>query len=127
MTSINPISTPDAPPALGHYSQAVTHGDLIYVSGQLPLDPDNLDNLPTTPAEQTTQTLKNVQAILKSAGSDKTKVLKAEIYITKLDDWAEVNRAYAEFFQDHKPARAAVPVTGLPKGCLVEIAVVAAL
>ncbi|MEK9657293.1 MAG: Rid family detoxifying hydrolase [bacterium] len=123
MSNIEVINTNDAPAALGHYSQAIRHNELIYVSGQLPIDPCDPDKNFLTAAEQTTQTLKNIQAILNEAGSDISKVLKAEIYISDLALWAEVNQAYAEFFGRHKPARAAVPVTGLPKGFFVEIAV----
>jgi len=127
MSNIKIISTPLAPPALGHYSQATVHNGLVYVSGQLPIDAQDPDKLFQTAAEQCTKTLENVQAILKAAGSDKSRVLKAEIYIDDLAIWPEVNQAYAEFFGPFKPARAAVPVTSLPKGLKIEIAVVAAI
>ena len=127
MSDIRIISTNNAAPALGHYSQATLHQGLVYVSGQLPIDPKDPDKTFATAAEQTTQTLNNVQAILEAAGSDKSRVLKAEIYINDLAIWPEVNKAYADFFGETKAARAAVPVTGLPKGFMVEIAVVAAV
>ena len=126
MSDIKIISTPAAPPALGHYSQATVYNGLVYVSGQLPIDAEDPEKRFETPAEQCTQTLENVQAILKAAGSDKSRVLKAEIYIDDLAIWPEVNQAYADFFGATKPARAAVPVSALPKGLRVEIAVVAA-
>eukprot|EP01047_Picozoa_sp_COSAG01_P086072 COSAG01_NODE_19189_length_1025_cov_1.066955_2_plen_128_part_00 len=127
MSDIKIIATKNAAPALGHYCQATVHQGLVYVSGQLPIDPQDPDKVFKTAAEQTTQTLKNVQAILEAAGSDKSRLLKAEIYINDLAIWPEVNQAYADFFGETKAARAAVPVTGLPKGFMVEIAAVAAI
>ncbi len=120
------ISTPEAPLALGHYSQAVEHNGTIYVSGQLPLDPADETRPLGTIREQTLQTLKNVEAILLAAGSSKTMVLKATVYMTDLALWPEINAAYAEFFGEHRPARAAVPISALPKGCQIEIDVLAA-
>jgi len=121
------ISTPDAPPALGHYSQAIIHNNLIYVSGQLPLNPQQPDAPLGTIETQTRQTLNNIDAILKAAHSDRSKVLKVTIFMTDLNDWPQINTTYAEFFGNHKPARAAVPIVTLPKGCLLEIEVIAAI
>jgi 2-iminobutanoate/2-iminopropanoate deaminase len=121
------ISTPHAPKALGHYSQAVVHGNVVYVSGQLPLDPYDDTKPLGSIEEQTLTTLNNIDAILKAAGSRKDLVLKATIYITDIAIWAKVNEVYGQFFGDHKPARAAVPVKDLPKGCQLEIEVIAAV
>ena len=120
------IHTNKAAEPLGHYSQAMVHDGLVYVSGQLPIDPDNTDLFIETVEEQTLQTLKNVQAVLEAANSDKSLVLKSTVYITDISIWAQVNQVYADFFGDHKPARAAVPTKHLPKGYLIEIEVIAA-
>ena len=125
--SIQSISTPAAPLPLGHYEQAVVHENLVYVSGQLPLAPSS----ETPPAKdietQTKQVLEHLQAVLVAANSDKSRVLKVTLYITNLDEWPAINATYATFFEDHKPARAAVPVTGLPKQCRIEVEAIAAL
>ncbi len=121
------VTTEHAPKALGHYSQAVIHENTVYVSGQLPLDPYDDSKPLGTVAEQTLRTLQNIDAILIAAGSSKDKVLKATIYITDIAIWATVNEVYGQFFGEHKPARAAVPVKDLPKGCQLEIEVVAAV
>ena len=125
MSEITVVKSVKAPPALGHYSQAVVHNNLIYVSGQLPLDVHNPDQIVEGAAAQTLQTLKNIQAILTEAGSDKSKVLKADIFMTNLSDWPVINATYAEFFGLHKPARVAVPVSELPKAVLIEISAIA--
>ncbi len=120
------IHTEKAANPLGHYSQAVVHNGLVYVSGQLPIDPEDETLFLETVEEQTIQTLKNVQAVLEGANSDKSLVIKSTVYISDISIWAQVNQVYAEFFGDHKPARAAVPTKHLPKGYLVEIEVIAA-
>jgi len=120
------IQTSKAPAPLGHYSQAISHNGIVYVSGQLPLDPASPDSVPETIEDQTRLTLDNIQAVLEAANSDKSLVLKATIYISDLGHWGQVNRVYGEFFGSHKPARAAVPTKDLPKGCLLEIEVIAA-
>ena len=122
---IDYVSTPDAPQALGHYSQAVRFGDFLFLSGQIPLDPKDESKPMGDITTQVKQTLANIQAILNAAGSDKSKVLKATIFMTDISQWGEINRVYGEFFGDHKPARSAVPVPALPKNALVEIEVVA--
>ena len=120
------ISTELASKPLGHYSQAVVHNGLVYVAGQLPIDPQDESRFLETVEEQTLQTLKNLQAVLEAANSDKSLVLKATVYISDISIWAQVNEVYASFFGDHKPARSAVPTKNLPKGYLVEIDVIAA-
>jgi 2-iminobutanoate/2-iminopropanoate deaminase len=120
------ISTELASKPLGHYSQAVIHNGLVYVAGQLPIDPQDESRFLETVEEQTLQTLKNLQAVLEASNSDKSLVLKATVYISDISIWAQVNEVYASFFGDHKPARSAVPTKNLPKGYLVEIDVIAA-
>ena len=127
MTDLTPISTNKAPAALGHYSQAMVHNGLLYVSGQLPINPNDVDETPGDAYAQTTQTLSNIEAILKSTGTALNKVIKADIFINDLAIWPEVNRAYADFFKNHRPARVAVPVNGLPKGYMIEISVIASI
>ena len=120
------ISTELASKPLGHYSQAVVHNGLVYVAGQLPIDPQDESRFLETVEEQTLQTLNNLQAVLEAANSDRSLVLKATVYISDISIWAQVNEVYAYFFGDHKPARSAVPTKNLPKGYLVEIDVIAA-
>ena len=120
------ISTELASKPLGHYSQAVIHNGLVYVAGQLPIDPQDESRFLETVEDQTLQTLKNLQAVLEASNSDKSLVLKATVYISDISIWAQVNEVYASFFGDHKPARSAVPTKNLPKGYLVEIDVIAA-
>lgn len=121
------IETSDAASPLGHYSQAVVHGGIVYVAGQLPIDPDNTDQFLETVEDQTMQTLKNLKAVLIASGSDIDSILKTTVYISDISIWAQVNQVYADFFGDHKPARAAVPTKNLPKGYLVEIEAIAAV
>ncbi|MAQ64476.1 MAG: enamine deaminase RidA [Acidimicrobiaceae bacterium] len=120
------IDTELAAKPLGHYSQAIVHNGLVYVSGQLPIDPNDESRFLETVEDQTLQTLKNVQAVLAAANSDKSLVLKATVYISDISIWAQVNQVYTSFFGDHLPARSAVPTKNLPKGYLVEIDVIAA-
>ena len=119
------ISTEAAAQPLGHYSQAVVYQGIVYVSGQLPIDPKNNDVFLETVEEQTLQTLKNLQAVLLAANSDASHVLKATVYISDISLWAQVNQVFASFFGEHRPARTAVPTKALPKGYLVEIDAIA--
>jgi 2-iminobutanoate/2-iminopropanoate deaminase len=121
------ISTPDAPPPAGHYSQAVVYGDTVYVSGQLAVDPITGEKGVGSIEEQTRRALRNVEQILLSAGSDLEHVLKTTAYVSDVELWGGVNQAYAEVFGDHRPARAVVPSRDLHFGCLVEIEAIAAL
>ena len=124
------VSTPNAPAARGHYSQAVVHAGLVYVAGQLPIDPAD----PADPARrlesfdaQARQVLANVAAILEAAGSSLDRVLKATVYVADLAHWPQFNAIYAEVLGEHRPARTVVPVAGLHYGYLVEMDVIAAL
>ena len=119
------IATDNAPAAIGPYSQAVTNGTLVFVSGQLPIDPATGAFPEGGVAAQTKQSLSNVEAILKSGGSDLSRVLKTTVYLKNIADFGAMNEVYATFFTTDAPARAAFEVAALPKGALVEIEVVA--
>ena len=119
------VHTEDAPSAIGPYSQATKDGDRVYVSGQGPVDPDTGDVVSQDVGEQTAKTIENVEAILEAAGSSLENVLKANVYVTDMDDYETVNEVYGEYFSDPYPARAAVEVSRLPIEIGVEIEVVA--
>ena len=121
------IRTELAPAPRGHYAQAVVHQGLVYVAGQLPIDPEHLDHPPGDIRAQTERTLHNVEAILIAAGSELSLLLQVTVYITDLSLWAQVNEVYAEILGEHRPARAIVPVTSLNKGSQIEIQAIAAL
>ena len=121
------VWTPDAPPPAGHYSQAVVYGDTVYVSGQLAVDPVTGQKGTGSIEEQTRLTLRNVETILKAAGSDLEHVLKTSVYISDIELWGAVNAVYEEVFGEHRPARVVVPSRDLHYGCLVEIEAVAAV
>ena len=113
------ISTPQAPAAIGPYSQAIRVGNLIFTSGQIPIDPATGVFVEGGIKEQTRQSLSNIKAILEEAGSSMSHVIKTTVFL------ADMNTVYAEFFSEPYPARSAVAVKTLPKGALVEIEVVA--
>jgi 2-iminobutanoate/2-iminopropanoate deaminase len=119
------ITTPNAPIPVGHYSQAVVHNGLVFVSGQLPLHPDRRTFEVYSIEEQTRQALTNLKEILTAAGSDLSKVLKVTVYIADISLWGRVNEVYAAFFGDHKPARAVVPTKNLHYGFMIEIDAIA--
>jgi 2-iminobutanoate/2-iminopropanoate deaminase len=121
------ISTDQAPQPGGHYAQAIVHEGVIYVSGQLSIDPRTREKCLGSIEEQTKQALENVAAILQAAGSDVDHVLKTTVYIVDISLWDRVNAIYAEFFGHHRPARAVVPTKELHHGFLVEIEAVAAV
>lgn len=121
------ISTKNAPAAIGPYSQAIKVGNLIYTSGQIPIDPATGTLVADGIKEQTRQSLLNVQAILKEAGISMSSVVKTTVFMADMNDFADMNAVYAEFFTEPYPARSAVAVKALPKGALVEIEVVAAV
>ena len=124
---MNNISTKNAPAAIGPYSQAIKVGNLIYTSGQIPIDPATGALVAGGIKEQTRQSLLNVQAILKEAGLSMSSVVKTTVFMADMNDFADMNAVYAEFFTEPYPARSAVAVKALPKGALVEIEVVAAV
>jgi 2-iminobutanoate/2-iminopropanoate deaminase len=120
------IAPSGAPPA-GHYSPAIEHNGLVFVSGQLPTVPGQAERKVGTIEEQTEQTLRNVETVLKAAGSSLDRVLQMTIYISDIELWAGVNTAYAKVMGNHKPARAVVPVGALHYGYQIEIQAIAAV
>lgn len=122
---ITSVITYDAPLPAGHYSQAVVAGNVIFVSGQLPVVPLTGDVVTGDISEQTLQALKNLLSIVKAAGGDITTIAKTTIYTTDVRHWEEVNRVYADFFGPVQPARSIITVAGLHHGFMVEIEAVA--
>jgi len=120
------ISTSKAPAALGPYSQAVRWGDLIFVSGQIPIDPATSRVVGDDVAAQTERVMKNLAAILEAAGASLGQVLKTTVYLRDLNDFGKMNEVYARFFGEQPPARATVQVARLPRDVSVEIEAVAA-
>ena len=118
------ISTPDAPAAIGPYSQAVELNGTIYISGQLPVNPAD-GTIPEDIAGQTRQSLTNIMAILKEAGLGPNNIVKTTVLLKDINDFAAMNAVYAEFIPEDKPARACYQVAALPKGALVEIEAIA--
>jgi len=112
------------PASNGHYSQCIKHNGMLYLSGQLPLDPTDR-SMPEGIEAQTDLVLKNIETILKEAGSDKTKVLQVRVYIPNVELWDKVNDRYSLFFGDHKPVRCIIPTRELHFGSLIEIEVTA--
>jgi 2-iminobutanoate/2-iminopropanoate deaminase len=121
------ISSPAAPAAIGPYSQAIRAGNLLFCSGQIPLDPKTMQMVGTTAAEQADQVLKNLAAVLTAGGASMGHVVRTTIFLASMGDFAAVNEVYGKHFGAHKPARATVAVKELPKGALVEIDCIAAL
>lgn len=119
------ISTKKAPAAIGPYSQAIEVGNLVYTSGQIPIDPATGVFVEGGIKEQTRQSLLNVKAVLAEAGLTMGDVVKTTVFMADMNDFADMNAVYAEFFAEPFPARSAVAVKTLPKGALVEIEVVA--
>jgi 2-iminobutanoate/2-iminopropanoate deaminase len=121
------ISTSQAPAAIGPYSQAVRWRDLIFVSGQIPIDPATGQVVGDDVAAQTERVLKNLAAILEAAGAGPSQVLKTTVYLKDLNDFGKMNEVYARFFSEQPPARATVQVARLPRDVSVEIEAVAAV
>ena len=120
------ITTTAAPGAIGPYSQAIEANGLIFVSGQIPLDPATGAFVPGGVEVQAEQSLKNLKAVLEAAGCSLADVVKTTVFLTNMGDFAAVNEVYARFFTAECPARSAVQVGALPKGALVEIEAIAA-
>ena len=121
------INTTKAPAAIGPYSQAIQVGNLVYTSGQIPIDPATGSFVEGGIKEQTRQSLTNIKAILAEVGLSMSNVVKNTVFLADMNDFADMNAVYAEFFTEPYPARSAVAVKTLPKGALVEIEVVAAI
>lgn len=117
---MKPISTPDAPAAIGTYSQAVRAGDTVYLSGQIALDPRTMQIVEGF-ENQAKRVFENLQAVCKAAGGDFSKVVRVTVYLTDLANFAKVNEVMATYFKEPYPARAAIGVASLPRGSLVEI------
>jgi 2-iminobutanoate/2-iminopropanoate deaminase len=120
------VRVPELPPTNATYSQAVRIGDLVYVSGQLGVDPGTGSLVPGGAVDQYRQALTNVKRLLEAAGTSMRRVVKTTIYMTDIDELAELNRVYAEFFSEAPPAKTGVQVSRLALGGLIEIEVIAA-
>ena len=118
---------PGAPPAIGPYSHAVRCGDLLFCSGQIPLEPDSGELIGVSITAQVRRCLENLSAVCTAAGTSLTRAVKLTIYMVELDAFAEVNEVCAEFFPDAPPARATVGVAALPRGAQVEIDAIVAI
>jgi len=118
------VFTDKAPQPLGPYSQAITSGDFVFLSGQVGIDPAT-GNLTGTAGEQTTRAMENLRAVLQESGLGFEDVVQTRIYLVDMSDWTTVNGIYGSYFTGNFPARATVQVAGLPKGALVEIEMVA--
>jgi 2-iminobutanoate/2-iminopropanoate deaminase len=119
------IATDQAPKAIGPYSQAVRTSDLIFTSGQIPLDPATGELVQGAFEEQVHRVFRNLEAVLNEAGSGFDRVLRATVYLTDLANFQRLNTIYAEYFGSHRPARTTVGVSQLPKGAAVEIDLIA--
>ena len=119
------IATDSGPSAIGPYSQAIVAGDMVFVSGQIPLDPATGKLVDGNIAAQTNRVMMNLKGILEAAGSSLDKVVKTTVFLTDLDDFEELNKAYGTWFTGDPPARATVQVARLPKGVALEIDAVA--
>ena len=115
------ILTEDAPGAIGPYSQAIKAGNMIFCSGQIPIDPATGEFVSHVVSEQTEQVLKNLTAVLRAAGTDLSGVVKTTVFLSDMNDFVEMNEVYARFFGDNKPARATVQAARLPRDAKVEI------
>ena len=119
------ISTPDAPKAIGPYSQAIRVNGLVFVSGQVAIDPATQQVISGELAEQTDRVLRNVSAILEAAGSSLAMVVRSTVFLKSMEDFAAMNEVYGRYFTSPFPARSTVEVSRLPKDVLVEIDVIA--
>ena len=117
------IKTENAPQAIGPYSQAVqiSDGNLLFLSGQIPLNPKTMEIVGNTASEQCKQVMDNITAVIDAAGSDMSNIVKTTIYLTDMNDFASVNEMYATYFDSNPPARATIEVSRLPKDVKVEI------
>jgi 2-iminobutanoate/2-iminopropanoate deaminase len=127
MTTLQTVATPQAPQAIGPYSQAIIANGFVYAAGQTALDPATMSLVPGDVRAQTERVLANVAAVLEAAGSSLARVVKTTVYLTTMDDFAAMNEVYAARFGAHRPARSTVAVKALPKNGLVEIDCIAAV
>jgi len=127
MNNFKFIDTPEAPAAIGPYSQAVVAGEWVFASGQIPIDPATGEIIEGSIAEQTDRVLNNLAAVLAEAGTSLNHVVKTTVYLADMETFAEMNGVYARHFEDHRPARATVQAGALPKNAGVEIDAIARL
>ena len=125
--TLESVHTDNAPAAIGPYSQAIKAGNLLFCSGQIPLDPKTMEMIGDNAADQTAQVMKNITSLLQASGASLDNVARTTIFLHDMADFAAVNEVYGSHFGDHRPARACVAVKELPKGALVEIDCIAAL
>lgn len=121
------VHTVNAPKAIGPYSQAIQAGNLVFCSGQIPLNPQTMEVVEGDISQQTEQVLKNLQAVLQEAGSSLSKVMKTTVFLKNFGDFPKMNALYERAFEGHRPARSTVEVSRLPKDVLVEIECIATL
>ena len=119
------VSTPTAPAAIGPYSQAIQAGNLLFCSGQIPLDPVSGEVVAGDVRRQAEQVMENIAAVLSAAGAGFNDVVKATVFLVEMGDFGAVNEVYGRYFSGHKPARSTVAVKALPRGVLLEIEVIA--
>lgn len=119
------VSTPDAPAAIGPYSQGIIAGGFLYTAGQIPLDPVSMEVVPGDVVAQTEQVMRNLTAILKAAGTEWWHVVKTTVYLQDMADFPRMNEVYARHMGEARPARSTVQVAALPRGVMVEIDCVA--
>jgi 2-iminobutanoate/2-iminopropanoate deaminase len=127
MRTLESLNAPGLPRPAGHYSHAVVHGGIAYLAGQLPHVPGDPDRKPGSIEEQARQVLSNVDHVLQCCGSRRDRVLRCTVYVADIAFWPAVNRVYAEFFGEHRPARSVVPVNELHHGYAIEVEVTAAV
>lgn len=121
------VSTENAPGAIGPYSQAVKTGNMVFCSGQIPIDPATGEFVSNDVAEQTEQVLKNLSAVLEAAGTGLNNVVKTTVFLADMNDFTAMNEVYAKYFSDNKPARATVQAARLPRDARVEIECIAVI
>ena len=128
MTDRMPVTAADAPDAIGPYSQAIRHGNFLFCSGQIPLDPSSGELVQGSLADETRRCMENLGAVCRAAGTSLRRAVRLTIYTTQLEGFAEINEAYGAYFPDEgPPARAAIGVAALPKGANVEIDAIVAM
>jgi 2-iminobutanoate/2-iminopropanoate deaminase len=123
--TLETVSTPAAPEAIGPYSQAIIAGELVFSAGQIALDPATMEVVPGGVAEQTERVMRNLAAVLAAAGTDLSRVVKTTVFLADMADFAAMNEVYGRTFGTHRPARSTVAAAGLPRNVRVEIEVVA--
>lgn len=123
---MNIVQSPDMPKSNGHYSQCIEHNGLLYLSGQLPINPET-KLIANNIEAQASQALANINAVLSAAGCTKNDVIQVQIYVVGVHHWDQINEVYSRFFDDHKPARCIVPVPELHFGSLIEIEAISAI